>query len=323
MPNSRRLWSVAVIAIRRNPGWLWFAAIIAVMVALVILPLPTRTMVWRKFDLLLDRTTAVSGHPGFMEGLPGVPDPKVVAMELQQKSTIQMLAEAAGIPTWRVDGLHLKIDSNGWSANRPMPKAYRKKMEIYLSLRSQGQSTGYAGAVFAAMRGKVSGRADVLPTTTVIPGDGTYDWLIPAAYVFQVEKRRMSDGVLTLFYVCDGECAWRYSYFEQQGKSVVWLDRTRVDAKEAEPQFAMLMKGCDAFVSQRMKREGIEGFGSCHTFWRYKKEWLGERGEDWHSPSELNPGRCYDCEPAARVGSGDGMFRSCAMPYAYLDHERK
>ena len=36
-------------------------------------------------------------------------------------------------------------------------------------------------------------------------------------------------------------------------------------------------------------------FGSCHTFWKYKKQILRrEYHMIWRSPQDLNPGWCFD-----------------------------
>ena len=34
--------------------------------------------------------------------------------------------------------------------------------------------------------------------------------------------------------------------------------------------------------------------GTCHLIWRLKKERLAGQGITWYSPSDLNPGACFD-----------------------------
>ena len=70
---------------------------------------------------------------------------------------------------------------------------------------------------------------------------------------------------------------------------------SNVDPKELDPKYEAVFKDVEREVEAKMKTDGTAGrFGSCHHYWRLKKEALKARGIDWRSPSELNPNANYD-----------------------------
>ena len=68
-----------------------------------------------------------------------------------------------------------------------------------------------------------------------------------------------------------------------------------VDPKEIDQKYEAVFKDVEREIEAKMKTDGTAGqFGSCHHYWRLKKEALKARGIDWRSPSELNPNTNYD-----------------------------
>ena len=96
------------------------------------------------------------------------------------------------------------------------------------------------------------------------------------------------------FRIADGDLAWGYQMEMKDGIVDSFVPLGRCDAKDFDPQYRKVMAEVDSLVEAEMKREGVTGFGSCHVFWRLRKEKLKARGIEWRSPSELNPGTCYD-----------------------------
>jgi len=99
----------------------------------------------------------------------------------------------------------------------------------------------------------------------------------------------------TSYNLVDGEICWRYFVQYKADGSIDYIHDSRMDAKEADPKYADVFDQVEAEVTAEMKQDGTHGrFGSCHSYWRRKKEKLKERGIIWRSPSELNPNTCFD-----------------------------
>lgn len=119
--------------------------------------------------------------------------------------------------------------------------------------------------------------------------DGETPRISPEEQVLEV--RRRVDYILS-----DGDVAWRYSaQFKPDGTLADFAEQGKSDAKDSDPQYRKVIETVESAVEAEMKKSGSFGlFGSCHTFWSLKKEKLKARGIEWRSPSELNPGTCYD-----------------------------
>ena len=96
------------------------------------------------------------------------------------------------------------------------------------------------------------------------------------------------------YALVDGEIAWVYSLSFKADGSFHYIHETKYDAAEYDPRQKKLISDVEDEVRAEMKRNGISGFGSVHTFWRLKKEKLKAKGIAWRSPAELNPNRIYD-----------------------------
>ena len=98
-----------------------------------------------------------------------------------------------------------------------------------------------------------------------------------------------------VYYLVDEDIAWRYYVnFKAEDGTVFSVYASRLDAKEYNEKYAEVFKLVAAEVEREMKKEGITGLGSIHSFWHLKKEKLKKKGILWRSPSELNPGTNYD-----------------------------
>ena len=54
-----------------------------------------------------------------------------------------------------------------------------------------------------------------------------------------------------------------------------------------------VMEEVEAEIEKALK-DHWRGIGFCHVYWSYKKRYLKERGYDWKSPQDLNPGAIFD-----------------------------
>lgn len=98
------------------------------------------------------------------------------------------------------------------------------------------------------------------------------------------------------YRVIDGEIGWIYHIeFNPDGSLYSVKDRWKCDAKDIDPKYRRLFKLVDDEIKEAMEKDGSYGkLGSCHSFWRMKKELLKTKGISWRSPSELNPGTLFD-----------------------------
>jgi len=102
------------------------------------------------------------------------------------------------------------------------------------------------------------------------------------------------------YTLVDGDIAEAYLlYFNSDGSFN--YDRSEIsgdekfDAKEVDPKYEKLFREVTEEIEAEMKKQGdSKGLGSCHTFWRLKKEKLKQKGILWRSPAELNPDTRYD-----------------------------
>ncbi len=97
------------------------------------------------------------------------------------------------------------------------------------------------------------------------------------------------------YTVVDGEIEWVYVARFKPGGGLYYVEETRRDSKDSNPQHRQAIGEVEQEVEAEMTKRGVAGrFGSTHVFWRLKKEKLKTRGIDWYSPAELNPNVRYD-----------------------------
>ena len=97
------------------------------------------------------------------------------------------------------------------------------------------------------------------------------------------------------YYLIDGGVAWVYEFGpSSRPKGSMFFQCERRDVKDYDVKYQQIIDEVEKQVVLQMKREGIKGLGSIHTFWRLKKEYLKKEGIDWQSPAELNPWVNYD-----------------------------
>ena len=77
--------------------------------------------------------------------------------------------------------------------------------------------------------------------------------------------------------------------------SLNYSSSSKSDARDYDQRYKQIMEDVTSEVTAQMKKDGSYGqFGSINYFWHLKKERLKAKGIDWRSPTELNPGTCYD-----------------------------
>lgn len=113
---------------------------------------------------------------------------------------------------------------------------------------------------------------------------------VPADRLVQCAQPVSPEPFDVYYVLTDGAITWQYCLFD--GGSHCFEEKR--DAKEYDPQYKAVIEEANKNVIEQMDREGIQGIGSCHTFWDLKQKYLRKRGIKWKSPGELNPGTMYD-----------------------------
>ena len=134
---------------------------------------------------------------------------------------------------------------------------------------------------------------------------------IPAQIVAAIEERRGpipshwlvpdgsavdSDGqTVHRYHLLDGELAWVFSVSQGADGTTRLSDLDKTDAVEHDPRFKTIIAAADADAAALLDEQGIRGqIGSVWVYWDRKKQFLRERGIEWKSPADLNPGTIYD-----------------------------
>jgi len=100
---------------------------------------------------------------------------------------------------------------------------------------------------------------------------------------------------MSSYILIDDDICWLYEVdFRADDGTVFSVRSEKHDAKGYDEKYAKVFKQVEAEVKKEMKKEGIKGLGSRPSSWWRKKEKLEKRGILWRTPSELNPGTCYD-----------------------------
>jgi len=95
--------------------------------------------------------------------------------------------------------------------------------------------------------------------------------------------------------IIDGEIAWDYHMQFKADGSLNYSSSSKCDARDYDQKYKQIMEDVTNDVTAQMQQDGSFGkFGSCHHFWKLKKDKLKAKGIDWRSPTELNPGTSYD-----------------------------
>jgi hypothetical protein len=95
--------------------------------------------------------------------------------------------------------------------------------------------------------------------------------------------------------IIDGEIAWDYHMQFKADGSLNYSSSSKSDARDYDERYRQIIEDVTSEVTAQMKKDGSYGqFGSINYFWHLKKERLKAKGIDWRSPTELNPGACYD-----------------------------
>ncbi len=96
------------------------------------------------------------------------------------------------------------------------------------------------------------------------------------------------------YYLVDGDIAWTYQFSIDPNNANSHVFREKVDAKEYDPKYKKIIKEAEIAAASKMEEKKVSGLGSIHLFWIWKKEYLQQKGVDWKSPVDLNPGTSYD-----------------------------
>jgi hypothetical protein len=158
----------------------------------------------------------------------------------------------------------------------------------YVRLRAEGHSAKYA--LDAIQTGATSDReltADYHVIRRKFPE-------IPLSWLRSYFSTNFSGTNITGYVVVDGTVAWEYQVMKPPTGEAEANDFGRIDAMQFDPRYEPIMREVDKLIEEQLKREGVEGLGTCHTFWGRKKKMLLEKGLDWKSPTELNPNTIYD-----------------------------
>lgn len=102
-------------------------------------------------------------------------------------------------------------------------------------------------------------------------------------------------GRCASFDLTDGDVTWRYTLYFKADGAFAKLTEVKFDAKDIDPRFTGAMNEVDREVKATLEStERLGRVGTANEFWVMKKRALKNRGIEWRSPAELNPGLIFD-----------------------------
>jgi hypothetical protein len=216
-----------------------------------------------------------------------------VQAEIDSEDFRQFLARAAHISQWRVRHYKAEIHESGFSGSitRGVNQQLSHALSVYVSCRAEGHSVAYSRKAVELVGAPLDGQPGFIKAIR----EEYHQSILPQWIHHTAETAPDADGDHTTTVVMlDGELAWQYDVGYGNDESVRYVMRERIDAVELTPAYLGVIAEIEEQVAARMKAEGIKGFGSCHAFWHIKQELLKGKGIIWHTPTEMNPGTCYD-----------------------------
>jgi len=217
-------------------------------------------------------------------------DVPTVQAEIDSPDFRMILARVADVSQWRARHLALEItDQWMWKVSKGGNQRLADALRVYLSCRAEGHSAEYCRAVMA--RGNAPATAEYGFLDDIRRKYGG----IPQKWIHNIKNLPTPAGGRTItVVVLDGELAVSYTVAYGDHGSITYVDFERIDAVVFSPEYEGVITDVENQIDTRVKNEGIHGLGSCHAIWRIKQDLLKERGIIWRSPSEMNPGTCYD-----------------------------
>ena len=240
----------------------------------------------------------------------GPDNSKEIRKELLDANTIRLIAEANGLTKADLATVEIApgFDTNGlaiYQIHRP-DKAFKilsEQLGEYVSNRKEGHSKSFllialtnrlhvSTITDADLRTLMTNRpwlaVSLLKRTSSETVTNTAGRIISTAKQDEVMR-------WVYFTTVDANLGWRYTCLFDSGGGIFSFESERIDSKELDPKYTVIIKSVEAEVETEMKEKGQYGkLGSVHVFWDLKKEKLKAKGIDWHSPSELNPWTSYD-----------------------------
>jgi hypothetical protein len=228
-----------------------------------------------------------------------------IHQELSDSNFLSTIGTALGLPAEAIAKLQFtenknyewfELDQNGTPP--PIFESVRKAIDRYVNARNQGHSKKF---VFAGFNEHAHPPAvDKNAAITAITKPNPFIPYIPISWLKKGDAGATTNQANEVsewinYNVVDGDICLRFFVCFYPDGSVNYVHDSRIDAKDVDPEYAKLMNTIAAEISAEMKKEGTYGhFGSCHGFWRRKKEKLRKRGIIWRSPTDLNPNTNYD-----------------------------
>lgn len=221
-------------------------------------------------------------------------DLATVEAEVNSPDFRAALARGMGVGRWRLRQLRVSLGGGSsswtWRTSRTVDEGAANALSSYLSYRADGHSSAYSRDAMFADRVTRSQQWRFL--NDVPPDKGR----IPASWVYRFTTATNSvGGRMVDLVVLDGELAWSCRLSYRRDGQFEYYSSMRHDALEFKAAYTNLFAEVERSVEQKMGGPSApRPLGSCHTFWRHKKEMLKERGINWRSPPELNPLVVFD-----------------------------
>jgi hypothetical protein len=226
--------------------------------------------------------------------------PTEILEEVKDTVILQLLCESSSIRFSEIEKASIFYNSNEQEFEIYWPEQddvfnVSGKIGDYIKSRFEGHTPEYT---FASMKTKYKTQSVSDPNLKKLLKERPE---LPASWLKKTDWKEESwqdasgDSYRSCSYMLvDGDIAWFYTLTYSANGTFKCLTEEKSDAKEYDPKYKAMINEVNRRVGEEMKRKGIKGLGSCHTFWELKKEHLKDKGIDWKSPSELNPETMYD-----------------------------
>jgi hypothetical protein len=227
----------------------------------------------------------------------------VLRHELLDTNTILLITLSAGInsngmvgfrlePGFSDDSVNLIVSSN---MDRKACDSFGERLTYYIDARRNGHTREFLTASLGDKRDMASvsdpDLRSLLKNQPLLPAG----WLKKGDAGVTTNKDGSVARMYVPFSLLDDGINWQYEIYYFPDKSFDRIAMLKYDAKDSDPKYKAVMKEVNHEVEEEIQKQGISGkIGAVPTFMMLKKQKLRERGIEWQSVEDLNPGASFD-----------------------------